>query len=87
MLIEIIAGLTALNTAGLGFLFWRAFRPTRVSAIPVPAVSGSPLAEDVLSPNRATCSKCERLVARWKIVDEKSICPRHWAEITPSATN
>ena len=87
MIIEIVLGVTALNTAGLGFLFWRAFRSTRVSAIPVSAAPVSPLAEGVLSPNRAPCSKCGRLVTRWKIVDGKPICPRHWAGITPSATN
>lgn len=44
MLIEIVLGLTALNTAGLGFLFWRVFCPTRVSAIPVSAapISSAP---------------------------------------------
>ena len=84
--------LSLINTGGLVFLFWRVFRPTKVLAIPVPAASVpaapvSPLAEGVLSPNRAICSKCERLVTRWKIVDGKPICPRHWAGITPSATN
>ena len=51
MLIEIVLGLTALNTAGLGFLFWRAFRP-KVSAIPVPAapVSPAPPSTPIISP-------------------------------------
>ena len=37
MIIEIVLGVTALNTAGLGFLFWRILCLTRDSAIPVPA--------------------------------------------------
>ena len=51
MIIEIVLGLTALNTAGLGFLFWRVFCPTRVSAIPVPAAPPSaPPISPVASP-------------------------------------
>ena len=51
MLIEIVLGLTALNTTGLGFLFWRAFRQ-KVSAIPVSAapISPAPPISPVASP-------------------------------------